>query len=184
MKARNRSRFIVCWFAAVAALALGIVGIAYSGWVDTVVVAGKADTAVVGTLFRFSDNNTAKDANMMGHTETTDGISDNVAAQNSAGVLLHSEAGKTRMLFTIASANVTLQYHSDFWVQNTGSIPVRVLVGPLPLAGFSAQLRNTTGDGVIDPGETEGRRLEVQIYDQLLAGQTLTIDVSAVPWNE
>ncbi len=142
-------------------VAMGLTGVGYAMWYDIVTINGTMETGTWGVVLS------------------------NLTCSASVSC---SAAGNV-LEVTVTNAQLGTGYSCNFTITSTGTIPVKMLVDPLSVPlGVATQIINITGDGIIDPGETETGGVHISLQSEPPVnpskGQTFTVTVSGVPWNQ
>jgi len=143
-------------------MGLGLMGVGVSYWSDTLNIGATVNTAEA--LFELTAT---------GNTTSPSGGSVTCQVDNDA------------LEVTVIDADTAYDYYGHFTIENTGDIPLKMLVAEstVPLK-VVALIVDMSGDGIIDPTETEDGKVHVYLEDDTQLGQTFTVITNAVPWNQ
>ena len=157
------ARLVTVFLALLVALAL--TGMGYGIWSDTISIEGAIEMGVSSYILTATDNYTSP---------------------SGGSVTCYEDSGALEV--TVISANVTYQYYGDFNIENTGSLPLKMVVDPstVPPKVGAEIIIDAPGDGVIDPLETEYGRVRVYLTESTTPpqGSTFTVVTNVVLWNE
>lgn len=147
-------------------VALGLTGVGYAAWSDTINISGTVETGTITVELSCSNNHTAPSG-------------------GSVTCIVVSGALEVKVF----NAETIYTYYGDFSIHNGGTIPVKMVIDPSSVpAGVTAEIINWTGDGIIDPLETESGTVHIYLVaeppDNPSKGTDFTIIVSVVPWNQ
>jgi hypothetical protein len=159
LKKRNRSRFARVGLLSIALLlSLGIMGVGYSAWSETINVYGTVNTASWGGS-----------------------LSDPVAT--SANITLSVSPSDT-LSVSVTHAQANTEYTGTFEVNNAGTVPIKIasIVFNLP-PNVTASVSGVSEGEQIDPGETKSAGVETSTT---IEGNSydFTVTFTFALWNE
>jgi len=143
-------------------MGLGLMGLGVSYWSDTVNIDATVEMGEALFELTATDNSTSPS----GGSVTCQVVNDALEV-------------------TVVDASTAYDYYGHFTIENTGDIPLKMAVYESTVPeGVVAQIVDMSGDGIIDPTETEDGKVHVYLEDDTQLGQTFTVITNAVMWNQ